>query len=231
MAFTLYEWAGRTSVVELLLSKKADPNRPSPNTGHPILSCAIAVAISAETLGEHLAVVRALVTSRASITETAGEDVQSPLHLAQLLDSEHVVTQFLEACQCWNPLMHAVAQRQPIHVRQLLRKGADDPSARISNAASSEPDTTAMSLAINQPEYRWSLEVCPTTLNLIQRSLRWSPFTHELFPLLFRRSVRFVLLLHQALDNQGSLPLLPPNVWFEIISWLPRDWIFYLPID
>ena len=105
--------------------------------------------------------------------------------------------------------MRAVAERQHACVQVLLP-----------NAISLE---RVLYLARNEPVFVWSKEICPRILKVVEKSLRWSPQSHELFPKHFQRCAMHVLMLQLALDKELALPSLPKSVWFEIIGWLPRS--------
>ena len=65
---------------------------------------------------------------------------------------------------------------------------------------------------------------CATYLQSL-RALRWSPRTHAEFPLATRRLALLLLLIYQRLTREpsepGALPLLPPELWHHLLSYLP----------
>ena len=65
---------------------------------------------------------------------------------------------------------------------------------------------------------------CAAYLNGL-RMLRWSPRTHADFPLPTRRLALRLLLVNQRLTREpgepGALPLLPPELWHHLLSYLP----------
>ena len=185
--------------IKLLLFNQADPNQCTDPLNAPLHE-----AIECDDFD----LVRLLIANNASprIRSQNGELISE--NCANRLGADHIITQYLQASQHWNPLMRAVAERQHACVQVLLP-----------NAVSPE---RALNLARNEPVFVWSKEVCPRILQVVEKSLRWSPQSHGLFPKHFQRCAVHVLMLQLALDKELALPSLPKSVWFEIIGWLPR---------
>ena len=84
---------------------------------------------------------------------------------------------------------------------------------------------TALLVAENLPQaFSWSMEVCPETIKLLKRSLRWSTQSYRVFPPRFRRGVRHVFGLKVHLEHRQEMPMLPAVVWQVIVAELPRTW-------
>ena len=168
-----------------------------------------------------LAVVRCLFEFARATLQIKDDRGDIPVGLVQ--DSNGTIAQFLRCCTDWTPLMAAVVLRRPSIVAQLLHIGAD-PTAIVVHE---KREITAFDLAINSAQDRWSLEICPQTVQLVTRSLKWSPYQlkwHKLFPPQFRHGVRHVCGLKVALDAADRR--LPNPLWLMIISFLPRGWQF-----
>ena len=121
----------------------------------------------------------------------------------------------------WSPLLLAAADRLPAVAEELLRNGADPAVGQVHQGST----LIALLVAENLPQaFSWSLEVCPETVKLLKRAMRWSTQSYRLFPPRFRRGVRHVLGLKVYLEQRQELPMLPAVVWQMIVAELPRTW-------
>ena len=72
--------------------------------------------------------------------------------------------------------------------------------------------------------------VCERVVDLLRSAaLPWSPERHGLFPASFRAALLALLCVAQRLGegSEGALPTaLPRELWFEVVSYLPRGWFF-----
>ena len=144
----------------------------------------------------------------------------TPKVFAQI-EGHTVAAEYLEACQVLSPLLLAAADRLPGVVEELLRGGADPTASQVYQSNT----LTALLVAGNLPEaFSWSLAVCPETVKLLQRAMRWSTQSHRLFPPRFRRGVRHVFGLKVHLEQRQEMPMLPAVVWQMIVAELPRTW-------
>jgi hypothetical protein len=132
-----------------------------------------------------------------------------------------IAAEYLEACEVWSPLLLAAADRLPAVAEELLHNGADPAESQVHQGST----LTALLVAENLPQaFSWSLEVCPETVKLLKRAMRWSTQSYRLFPPRFRRGVRHVFGLKVYLEQRQELPMLPAVVWQMIVAELPRTW-------
>ena len=169
------------------------------------------------------------------------KDVGVPLasaiqHAHRQFRREGVAACMLAAYMQFTPLMLAVASRDLAKVYELLHAGAD-PLEEVPLAIPSVEEQalvlphdeaplvhTVVSLATNQPEYRWSLEVSPAIVDLIESSRSWCDDTHHLFGPAFRRGVRHIFGLAVAMRSQPGRPRISREAWGLIVAKLPRWW-------
>merc|ERR1711865_531085 len=154
--------------------------------------------------------------------DIAAQEYCTPLTLAKYYNHTAAV-ELLEAWPLLSPhlLMVATVTGNSAAVRELLHSGEDP----VFTVQYQQHTLSALVLARNETTCSWAAPVCPDTLRLIERSLKWSPYdleAHYLFPAAFRRGVRHVLGLMLALERAGRG--LPQHIWMLIIASLPRDW-------
>merc|ERR1712166_1461356 len=143
---------------------------------------------------------------------------ETPADLAE--EQGHTeLAQYLQLASKCNAFMSAAMLRLPQRMERLLHDGAD-PTTELVH----QQDThTALSLALNQPQYSCSIEVCPQTVELVHRSLVFSEEAHHLFPPGFRRAVRHVLGLKVALDRTQpaiAFSRMPAALWMVVLEKL-----------
>ena len=133
------------------------------------------------------------------------------------------LAQYLQLASKCNDLMSAAMLRLPRKMERLLHDGAD-PTTQLVH----QQDThTALSLAVNQPQYSCSMEVCPQTVELLSRSLVFNEEAHQLFPPGFRRAVRHVLGVKVALDRMQpeiAFSKMPAALWMVVLEKLDRNY-------
>ena len=167
---------------------------------------------------------RQLVPDTISAKDNTGNDSSfTPRKYAQF-EGHTVAAEYLEACEVWPPLLLAAADRLPAVAEELLHNGADPTASQVYQ----DTTLTALLVAENLPQaFSWSLEVCPKTVKLLNRAMRWSTMYSRLFPPRFRRGVRHVFGLKVHLEQHQELPMLPAVVWQMIVAELPRNWGLY----
>jgi len=154
--------------------------------------------------------------------ETKDEFGQTPADIAEA-DGYTELAQYLQLASKCNDLMSAAMLRLPQRMERLLHDGAD-PTTQLVH----QQDThTALSLALNQPQYSCSMEMCPQTVELVRRSLVFSEEAHHLFPPGFRRAVRHVLGVKVALDRtqpEIAFSRMPAALWMVVLEKLDRNY-------
>ena len=118
--------------------------------------------------------------------------------------------------------MLAAADSLPAVAEALLHDGADPTVSQVYQGTT----LTALLIAENLPQaFSWSLAVCPETVKLLKRAMRWSSSqSYRLFPPRFRRGVRHVFGLKVHLEQLQEIPMLPVVVWQMVVAELPRTW-------
>ena len=132
----------------------------------------------------------------------------------KLMSGHTVAAEYLEACEVWSPLLLAAADRLPSVAKELLHNGAD-PLATASQVCQGNA-LTALLVAENLSQaFSRSMEMCPETIKLLKRALRWSTQSYRVFPPRFtcRRGVRHVFGLKVHLEHRQEMPMLPAVVW------------------
>merc|ERR1712086_278207 len=120
-------------------------------------------------------------------------------------------------------LMSAAMLRLPQRMERLLHDGAD-PTTQLVHRQDTH---TALSLALNQPQYSCSMEVCPQTVELLRHSLVFSEEAHHLFPPGFRRAVQYIFGLKVALDRMQpeiAFSRMPNALWIMVLEKLDRNY-------
>merc|ERR1740117_880921 len=143
----------------------------------------------------------------------------TPFDLAEMCDHTAAVELLNEWPAQLTLIMKAVVMRNDAKLKRLLHSG-EDPHVTVQHQ---QQTLNALVLAtMDENTTCWAAPVCAETLNLIQRSMQWTPEAHQLFPPCFRRGVKHVLGVKVALDaaDRGF----PQPIWMMIISFLPRDW-------
>jgi len=208
---------GHCRVVEALLKSNAKVNQACKYDG--------ITPLHAAAENGHLKMVQGLLAHGAEHIPDEYGRTAADLAYSEL-GPDHAVTQYLTLCWDWSLLMHAVAYRKASLVLGLLR--TDDVSLKVEVTIENTKRNSFLSLACNRSpmDFNWnsvnwlSLDI----VRLISSSLRWSPTSHDLFGPGFRYGVLLILMLRSVLEKQQALPVLPENIWYEIISWLPRSW-------
>ena len=118
--------------------------------------------------------------------------------------------------------MLAVFGGKTDQVVSLLAAGAE-PLAAVSH---SDMVHTAVSLARNEPILGWRYTHSPQVEAVLKASLKWSPDSAYLFPARFKHGVLHILYLAALLSHSddATLPILETDLWFIVISHIPRSW-------
>merc|ERR1712166_696345 len=87
-------------------------------------------------------------------------------------------------------IMKAVVMRNHVKLQRLLHSGGN-PHVTVQHQQHTLDALVLATIYTNTA--CWAAPVCAETLNLIQRSLQWTPEAHQLFPPSFRRGVKHVL--------------------------------------
>ena len=168
----------------------------------------------------HTEVMRHLLAAGAS-RAIADPDGETSLDIADRCNRTAAAELLNEWPENLTLIMNAVLMRNDAELQRLLHSG-EDPTVTVQHK---QQTLNALVLAtMDENTTCWAAPVCTETLNLIQRSLQWTPEAHQLFPPCFRRGVKHVLGVKVALDaaDRGF----PQPIWMMIISFLPRDWDF-----
>ena len=115
-------------------------------------------------------------------------------------------------------LMLAVVDRDLQAVERLLCIWGNEPKHVVHIDGTSYSANTL--LEDNLP---WSKPVCEEVTKMLRRASSWSPKSHMLFPIEFRKVVKQILMLQVALES-SQLPRLPQIVWDKVIAHLPRNY-------
>mmetsp|Transcript_7357 Transcript_7357/g.18890 ORF Transcript_7357/g.18890 Transcript_7357/m.18890 type:complete len:663 (+) Transcript_7357:184-2172(+) len=210
---------GKLEVVKLLLSLGSDLEE-SDDVGYtPVLLAA---------RRGFLSVVQYLVSCGANINATIHTTNENIFTMSAHFPEVH---DWLQSVRFFRPLHIAASVGDPIHVRQLLRDGADPTEQAETSGHSTALGglVTALDVARGTTPYHPRLV---HTLRLA--SAPWSPATHFLFGPRYRANVRMVMLVWARVrrgESELPLPPLPPELWFRIAAGLRRRtwWADELP--
>jgi hypothetical protein len=200
--------AGHVDIVRfLVLEAHVDPGR-----GRAINPNLELTPLRIACFQGHLELVKFLVV-------IAGVEVDSFSVTLALHNNHNALRQWLEESLDWSKLMLACDVGDPALVRSLLRSGAD-PCHKTSKGLSA--------LAIVSPtmELPWETARNAEIREMVEHaSGSWKPGQwHRLWPRDFQEGVKLILLLANRLNKSNDMPTLPMEIWFHIISMMPRHW-------
>lgn len=222
---------GYLGVVQLLLSRRADPNQARRDNG--------TTPLMAACMCGHFAIAQLLAVSGATTTATTtGQQAGWTAHMLAARYNYGTLSRWLAAVAGWSPLEVAAGCRLHSAATLALRLGLIDPYASASTATASMVHCAATSTHLwpDQPP------VCRETKLFARAAMAsWSPARHWLYHATFRRAVNTVVLVaqrlarhscHRGVCDRGScsndsrtvlgLPTLPPEVWLMLCTWLLR---------
>lgn len=158
----------------------------------------------------HLEVVKLLARYGANILAETAIHHNTALSLALEFDE---VTSYLRTIQTWRPMQIAADGRYTKRVLALVQAGVD--TMRDYNGP------TPLALACNVSSYPNASPVSSEVVQLLKNArLPWSPSRHMLFPPEVRRMVLTTLMLAPRLAQSERQPILPCEMWMQIISFL-----------
>lgn len=161
----------------------------------------------------HLAVVQYLAAYGANIKARTSRHDNDAIALA--LDAPDI-QEYLRSIWEYVPLQVAVDARMTDRVHALLQSGANPKLPGSGDI---------LALATTTPRYRGAKPPSRELVLLLQFALRpWSPLTHSLFAPQFQQAVVRILMVRQSIQAEGKLPILPPEIWTHITSFMDRSW-------
>jgi hypothetical protein len=187
-------------VVKELVDRGADINK----------TCFGISALAAASVAGHLQVVQYLVCSGASLTITSADGSHTSVSV-DVSTWRRDIVKWLCMVSGWPLFRTAVScmASSPSTIKALLRRGDVD------------PDDCAGSIAAV------SADVGQSGLEEVERLVRlafggWSRYSHWLHPASVREAVVTTLAVATRLNRRLDLPVLPSEIWEEILRFLAR---------